>query len=253
MIVHLEASAKRRNECSRSQGGIDNAAGHRDNPSSSCVSSSSDTGKPSANSHTLAEEVCHWNGHPKAELPTGKGEAAEMVPPYECNVCQRCFSLEQSLLNHARTHTRERPYACRFCPKFYISSKNLHAHGRKTLCLHHLPETFHHEILPGQPQRRSHASQRPFTCTFCQKCFSEKRCLFSHESLHTGDRPYECPACQNASPVTTTSLNTSYSTQAQGMSARSVRSPSFGTNVSRNMRGCTRSGMPVTCARNALC
>ena len=38
-------------------------------------------------------------------------------------------------------------------------------------------------------------THRPFTCDICEKRFSQKCNLITHQRLHTGERPYQCSQC----------------------------------------------------------
>ena len=48
-----------------------------------------------------------------------------------CGLCGRTFLHSQSLVEHQRQHTGERPYACPLCPSNYTKSSNLSMHVRK--------------------------------------------------------------------------------------------------------------------------
>ena len=44
-------------------------------------------------------------------------------------------------------------------------------------------------------QLSKHAVEKPYACRYCDKLFSLKYYLVSHERLHTGEKPFTCDIC----------------------------------------------------------
>jgi KRAB domain-containing zinc finger protein len=53
-----------------------------------------------------------------------------LSPVYKCGICERDFSLSNSLLSHIRSHTRDKPYKCDICGKRFSWNWNLERHIR---------------------------------------------------------------------------------------------------------------------------
>ncbi len=79
---------------------------------------------------------------------------------FQCSQCSKVLSRAESLKNHMRTHSDERPFACEACPKSFKLKMHLVAH------------------------RRIHTGERPFCCRVCNKSFAQSFSLKRHLRMH---------------------------------------------------------------------
>ena len=90
-----------------------------------------------------------------------------------CPLCEKACNDNNSLEEHIRMHTGEKPFVCTICAKAYARKSHLNVHYRV------------------------HTGERPFVCMSCGKDFTEKRFLNDHmQTAHSGnDGPLKCPNC----------------------------------------------------------
>ncbi|KAF7237294.1 hypothetical protein EYD10_15923 [Varanus komodoensis] len=129
------------------------------------------TGSLNTRQTNHTEEKPHnSNGYIKSFSPTkllrpSKGMETERKP-YECVHCRKCFSQREHLMHHEQVHTGEKMHG-------YPVSGEMFAFR-------------HQEIRTGS---------KPYKCTQCGRCFSERNNLRRHETTHTGEKPYKCFHC----------------------------------------------------------
>lgn len=91
---------------------------------------------------------------------------------FVCQICGAKKATKNSLRAHVNTHTRERLYTCKDCPKVFASSANLAIH---TNCVH--------------------KKIKKHKCQYCGYAFSRMRTCKLHERTHTGEKPHACGVC----------------------------------------------------------
>ncbi|CAL4165890.1 unnamed protein product, partial [Meganyctiphanes norvegica] len=84
-----------------------------------------------------------------------KEETGICEKPYQCNECDKAFTIKQHLWIHQRTHTGDKPYHCSQCDKAFSVKQNLVRHYR------------------------THTGDKPFKCTHCVKSFSQNSHLLN--------------------------------------------------------------------------
>ena len=82
------------------------------------------------------------------------------MPYFRCTECGVDFPTHYGLMQHARTHTGERPFRCNVCGRHFAQ--------RSTLTRH----------------MRIHTGERPFVCRVCQRGFSQNSNLRRHMRIH---------------------------------------------------------------------
>ena len=106
------------------------------------------------------------------------------LKPFECDVCEKTFSRKSTLVYHKRVHSGEKPYKCDLCKKTFFSSSNLNKH------------------------RKIHTEETPNQCEICKKTFTTKISLANHKRIHTGKKPFSCDLCKTSySKISTLNLH----------------------------------------------
>ena len=94
--------------------------------------------------------------------------------PYTCSLCNKSFALNDAMIIHMRTHTKEKPFTCNLCFKQFSTKSSL---------------TRHMQI---------HTGKKPFSCMICNKLFSQSSEVKSHIRTHTGEKLYSCSQCNKS-------------------------------------------------------
>ncbi|GJJ06620.1 hypothetical protein Clacol_000813 [Clathrus columnatus] len=94
---------------------------------------------------------------------------------YRCRFasCGKAYTKPCRLAEHMRSHTGERPFACKNCNKSYLRESHLQAHARS-----HLPE-----------------SERPLQCTHegcCKRFWTPQHLNFHISAVHNKEKSFIC-------------------------------------------------------------
>ncbi|XP_041750728.1 zinc finger protein 878 isoform X1 [Coregonus clupeaformis] len=144
---------------------------------------------------------------------------------YSCHVCHKEYTSANSLQDHERIHTGERPYPCNQCGQRFRVKQFLILHLRKAHADVYGGEESSGDLSWTAPvedpiangaeqqsaikskskdDRRAKANSKRkqmietdglFQCTVCKKLLSSQISLVQHFRIHTGEKPLSCEEC----------------------------------------------------------
>lgn len=132
-------------------------------------------------------------------------ESSEVyTTPYECDVCHEYYANNSNLTRHKRIHTGEKPYACPHCNKAFYDSTHCARHesicgNNKQACVDINTARLRTARAAADHLRAAQAiATGMHKCDVCHEYYSNSSNLARHKRTHTGEKPYTCSRCNKA-------------------------------------------------------
>uniref|UniRef100_A0A2M4BDU2 C2H2-type domain-containing protein n=1 Tax=Anopheles marajoara TaxID=58244 RepID=A0A2M4BDU2_9DIPT len=111
----------------------------------------------------------------QAEIHNTQVVVVEGQKRFQCNYCDRSYTLLSTLRRHQHAHhqsTKDQNFMCQYCSKVFRKASSLATH-----------------------RERNHDADNPFSCDICCNGFKEQSLLNEHKRMHSDEKPYICDVC----------------------------------------------------------
>lgn len=121
----------------------------------------------------------------------------------QCDQCGKSYPPGYITI-HMRTHSSERPYCCKFCPKKFKVLGGLHSHilWNHKRTRNHKCEVCNATFISSSSRsshiRKNHLKEKKYGCESCGKRFFSKSELQRHSLTHTGVKNFHCHLCDKS-------------------------------------------------------
>ena len=117
---------------------------------------------------------------------------------YYCNECNYATQRKSCLVNHSRTHSKEKPFKCELCDQKFSQMSSLKVH-----VMSHKEGRFGCKECDYKAVQKSdlvrhiltHSGVKPHKCDSCEFSSATKGNLIVHQRIHSGEKPYACTRC----------------------------------------------------------
>ncbi|XP_072939284.1 uncharacterized protein [Epargyreus clarus] len=121
----------------------------------------------------------------------------------QCDQCGKSYPPGYIRI-HMLTHSNDRPYACKYCPKKFKVPGSLNSHilwNHKRTRNHKCEvcnATFISSSARSSHIRKNHLKEKKYGCENCGKRFFSKSELQRHSLTHTGVKNFHCHMCDKS-------------------------------------------------------
>lgn len=121
----------------------------------------------------------------------------------QCDQCGKSYPPGYIRI-HMLTHSNDRPYSCKFCPKKFKVPGGLHSHvlWNHKRTRNHKCEVCNATFISSSSRsshiRKNHLKEKKYGCDSCGKRFFSKSELQRHSLTHTGVKNFHCHLCDKS-------------------------------------------------------
>ncbi|XP_068632789.1 zinc finger protein 625-like [Battus philenor] len=118
----------------------------------------------------------------------------------QCDQCGKSYPPGYIRI-HMLTHSNDRPYSCKYCPKKFKVPGGLHSHvlWNHKRTRNHKCEVCNATFISSSSRsshiRKNHLKEKKYGCESCGKRFFSKSEIQRHSLTHTGVKNFHCHLC----------------------------------------------------------